>query len=116
MKETWLPEACGILLGQQQGPGILASMMPVLIIMLLFYFILLRPQQRDRMARQAMLDTLKKNDRVLTAGGVVGVVTNIRKEAGEVTIRTHEDTKLDIARSFITRVLTDAPVSGEEPG
>lgn len=91
------------------------SFIPIALILLFFYFIMLRPQQRKQQERQSMLDQLKKNDRVLTAGGVVGVVTNIRKEAGEVTIRTHEDTKLDVARAYIARVLTDEALPTEEP-
>jgi preprotein translocase subunit YajC len=77
----------------------------------LFYFLLIRPQRREQARRQTMLDALKKNDRVLTAGGVYGVVTNVHREADEVTIKVDEatNTKLRLTLSSITRVLGDEP-------
>ena len=58
-----------------------------------------------------MLEAVKKNDRVITAGGIYGVVTNVHREADEVTIKVDEatNTKLRLTLSSITRVLGDEP-------
>ena len=91
--------------------GIVQMVPMFLMIGVLFFFMILRPQQREARARDEMLKGVKKNDRVLTTGGIYGVVTNVSPEANEVTIRVDErnDTKLRMALSSIARILTDAP-------
>lgn len=84
--------------------------MPFILIFFAFYFLMMRPQQREQQRRDLMLKAIKKNDRVLTSGGIFGVVTNVQAEANEVTVRIDEknDTKIRIQLSSIARVLTDA--------
>ena len=78
---------------------------------LLFYFLLLRPQQKEKAKRQAMLAAVKKNDRVVTIGGIHGVVTNVDMKADRITIKVDEsnDTKIRMTFSAIARVLGDEP-------
>ncbi|MCE5301534.1 MAG: preprotein translocase subunit YajC [Planctomycetaceae bacterium] len=89
--------------------SMLPSLLPLLAIFVLFYFLLIRPQRREQSRRQAMLSAVKKNDRVITAGGIYGVVTNVHQEADEVTVKVDEttNTKLRMTLSSITRVLGD---------
>ncbi|MCA9236655.1 MAG: preprotein translocase subunit YajC [Planctomycetales bacterium] len=79
------------------------------VIFALFYFIMLRPKQREEQNRQQMLANLKENDRIVTAGGIHGVVTNVQRDAEQVTVRVDESTgaKLKIGLSAIARVVTD---------
>ena len=81
---------------------------------LLFYFLLIRPQRLEQRRRQEMLSAVKKNDRVITSGGIFGVVTNVDAEANEVTIKVDEatNTKLRLSLGSITRVHTEES-SGE---
>ena len=87
------------------------SLLPFVAIFVLFYFLLIRPQRREQARRQAMLAGVQKNDRVITAGGVYGVVTNVHREADEVTVKVDEasNTKLRLTLSSISRVLSDEP-------
>jgi preprotein translocase subunit YajC len=89
---------------------------PVLLIVLiaLFYFMMIRPHRREQAQHQAMLAELKKNDRVLTASGIFGVVTNVQRESNEVTIKVDEatNTKIRVTLSSIATVLTDEPSDG----
>ena len=87
------------------------SMLPFIAIFVLFYFLLIRPQRKEQSRRQMMLAAVKKNDRVLTAGGIYGVVTNVHREADEVTIKVDEatNTKLRMTLSSISRVVGDEP-------
>jgi len=75
----------------------------------LFYWLLIRPQRREQATRRAMLRALKRNDRVITSGGIYGVVTNVHESADEVTVKVDEatNTKLRMTRGAISRVLTD---------
>ena len=87
------------------------SLLPFVAIFVLFYFLLIRPQRREQARRQEMLSGVKKNDRVITAGGIYGVVTNVHREADEVTLKVDEatNTKLRVTLSSIARVLGDEP-------
>lgn len=93
--------------GQQTTP--LSMLLPLAAIAFVFYLMIFRPQRREQKARQDMLATLKKNDRVVTTGGIYGVVANVRPEADEVTIKVDEatNTKLKVTLSSIARVTRD---------
>lgn len=83
---------------------------------LLFYWLLIMPQRRDQRKRQDLLSNLKESDRVLTAGGVYGVVTNVNRERGQATLKVDENnnTKIRVSLGAITQVLTDE-ASSESP-
>lgn len=86
-------------------------------IILLFYLLLIRPQQRQQAQRRAMLAQVKKNDRVIAAGGIYGVVTNVRPEADEVTVKVDEatNTKIRMTLSSINSVVGDDPSTDKAP-
>lgn len=110
--ETYFPRIL-ILLAQQppEGPGILGMLIPMLAIGFLFYFLLIVPQRKEQRKRQQMLGALKKNDRVITIGGIYGVVANVHREADEVTLKVDEatNTKIRVSLSAIARVLGEGP-------
>lgn len=101
----------------QPGSGLLSLLFPFLAIGFLFYFLLIRPQRQEQGRRQAMLAAVKRNDRVITAGGIYGVVTNVHAEADEVTVKVDEatNTKLRLTLSSITRVLSDEASDPKSP-
>ena len=88
--------------------GGLFEMLPLfLIIGLLFYFVLLQPERKRRRQHQEMLERLKKNDRILTGGGIYGTVVSVHKDAGDVTIKVDESSnaRMRITRSSIGQIL-----------
>ena len=88
--------------------GPCTSMLPAfLIIMVLFYFMMIRPQKREQNRMREMISNLKKSDRVVTAGGIFGTVVNAQKESPYVTIRIDDNAKLKVLRTSISRVVTD---------
>ena len=100
------------------GAGGLGSSFTMLIwmaIILLFFFMVLRPQQRERSQREKMIGALKKNDRVVTASGIYGVVTNVQRESDEITLRVDEttNTKIRVTLGSIARVLGDEPAPSD---
>ncbi len=82
-------------------------------IILLFYFMMIRPAQRQERERRAMLAALKKNDRVIAAGGILGTVTHIKENPeslnmeDEVTVKVDDNVKIRVIRSAIHRILVD---------
>ena len=92
-----------------QPPGF-ASMLPALMgILALFYFLILRPQKAKDAQFRTMVESLKDKDRVITIGGIHGVVTNVQRETGIVTIRVDESTgaKIRVGTSAIAKIVTD---------
>lgn len=80
-----------------------------LIVGILFYMMIIRPQRREKKRRETLLQALKKNDRVVTIGGIIGVVTSVSPEGKEVTLKIDESTnvKIRVLRSSIHEVLKD---------
>jgi preprotein translocase subunit YajC len=83
-------------------------LLPIGIIFVVFWFVLLRPQQKQDKQRRSMLDALKKRDRVLTSGGILGTVADIRDD--EVTLKVSEnpDVKLRVRRSAVVEVMKES--------
>jgi len=97
--------------GGADGTALLLQFLPFIAIGVLFYLLLIRPQRSEQARRQIMLGAVKKNDRVVTIGGIYGVVANVHREADEVTLKVDEatNTKLRVTLSSIGRVLGDEP-------
>lgn len=72
---------------------------------LIWYFLVILPQQRNRKKTQAMLSSLKTGDRVMTTGGIYGMVTGFRGDVVQVQIANQ--VKVDMARSAITGIQTE---------
>ena len=90
-------------------------MLPVLAAIALYYFMILRPERRKQAGHRSRLDQLKKNDRVVTIGGIYGVVMNVQRDTDEVTLKIDEanNTKMRVTFGAIGRVVGD-DVPGEK--
>jgi preprotein translocase subunit YajC len=91
--------------------GIMQLALPVVMIFFMYVMLIQRPQKREQEQRKVMLSALKKNDHVLLSSGIYGVVTNVREDADEVTVRVDEtsNAKLRVTRSAIAKVISDEP-------
>lgn len=85
-----------------------SSMLMFLPIMVLFYLMLIRPAQRQEKERQALIAAVKRNDKVVTSGGIIGVVANVKDKEDEVTLKIDENSnvRLRVTRSSIVRVIS----------
>jgi len=108
-----IPTAKLVLFAQEDGDPVSlfggVPWIPFAIIGVMFYFLMIRPERKKRQDLTSLLDSLKKNDRIVTIGGIHGVVVTVTKDSDEVTIRVDEgtNTKLKISRSAISRVIGD---------
>ena len=97
------------------GGDIFTAMLPLVLIFAVFYFLLIRPQQKKMKTHQAMIGNLRRGDKVITGGGVYGTVTKVLNEA-EVMIEIAEGFRIKIARGTISTLLTQreeaAPAAG----
>lgn len=83
-------------------------------ILALMWFLFIRPAQRQEKDRKAMIATLKKNDRVIAAGGILGTVAHIKENEDEVTLKVDEG-RIRVLRSSIVRVIREEEAAKEQP-
>ncbi|MBK5933111.1 protein translocase subunit yajC [Rhodovulum imhoffii] len=84
--------------------GAFTSFIPLILIFAIMYFILIRPQQKKLKEHKAMVDSLRRGDQVVTAGGLIGKVSKI-KEDNELEIELTEGVKVRVVRHTISQVL-----------
>lgn len=82
--------------------GIVGLLMPFIVVGVLFYFMILRPQQKQQKERKAMLDALKKGDQVVTVGGIYGELVALKEDY--VTVKVASNTEIKVSRSGISHV------------
>ena len=92
--------------GGAGGGDMFVSLMPLVLIFVVFYFLLIRPQQSRAKQHKQMIDNVKRGDQVLTGGGIIGKVTRV--EAGESTlvVEIAQNVTVKVARTTISEVLT----------
>jgi preprotein translocase subunit YajC len=83
--------------------------LPLVLIVAVFYFFIIRPQGKKQKETQRMLSAIKKGDKVVTIGGIHGVVQTVKE--GTVVLKVDEDAKIEFTRSAISQV---NPVKAEE--
>lgn len=93
------------------APGIGSMLMPMVLIVFVWYFLILRPQGRERKQRELQLTNLKRNDRVVTFSGIIGTITSFSDDNKEVTLRVDDSVKLRFLRSAIQGPLAETPAS-----
>jgi preprotein translocase subunit YajC len=89
--------------GGAPGADILSLLAPIVAIMAIFWFLILRPQQKRMKEHQAMITNVRRGDTIVTAGGIVGKVNKVVDDA-EIIIDTGEGAKLRMVKSAITEV------------
>ncbi len=87
---------------EQQAVNPLVSFMPLILIFVVFYFLLIRPQQKKQREHEEILKSLAKNDEVVTNGGIHGTIINVKDTT--VTLRVDDNVKLEVEKHAIAYV------------
>lgn len=104
----------GLLMAPSQGAASpVGSLITMGLIFVIFYWLLIRPQQKERQRHQALVAGLKKGDEVVTVGGVIGTVVHI--EADRITIRSGENTRLVVERGKVGGLLSGGSTAATPP-
>jgi preprotein translocase subunit YajC len=94
------------------GLGGLEQILPLILIFVVFYFLLIRPQQRKMREHREMLGSVKRGDRVITGGGIIGLVTKVIGE-NELQVEIADGVRVRVAKSTISSILARGePVKG----
>jgi preprotein translocase subunit YajC len=103
--------ALSLLMAAPQGGGeagsgsFITTLIPFVLIIAIFYFLIIRPQNKKQKETQRMLGALKKGDKVVTVGGVHGVIQSVKE--GSVIVKVDENTKMEFSRNAISNVVTE---------
>jgi len=108
-----------LMAGQQAAEGAQAGPMdsvrvflPFVAIIAIFYFLIIRPQNKKQKETQKMLAALKKGDKVVTIGGIHGTIQSVREQS--VVVKVDDNTKIEFNRSAISSIVTVAKEEKEE--
>lgn len=91
---------------QEANPFV--SFAPLIFIFVIFYFLLIRPQQKKQRELQKMIDNLKKGDRIVTLGGVIGTITSLQNDYLVIKIGDNENTKMEVLKSAVSGLRTES--------
>lgn len=89
--------------------GFAMSVMPFVLIIIIFYFFIIRPQNKKQKETQKMLDALKKGDKVITIGGIHGVISSVKENT--VIVKVDDNAKIEFNRTAISGVVVDKPAA-----
>jgi preprotein translocase subunit YajC len=96
----------------QAAPNPLIQIVPLVLIFVVFYFFMIRPQQKKQKDREKVLDSLKRGDKIVTIGGVHGTVAGIDTEKKTVLVQVSDTTKITFDRTAIANI--DKQDSGDK--
>ena len=94
------------------GPGPMMTLIPFALIFVIMYFMVIRPQQKKSKEHQDLLNKLKKNDEVMTSGGIYGKVVDLKETV--VTLEVAPNVRIRVHRPQITAVVTGEKSAGKE--
>ncbi len=89
---------------QAQG-DLLTSLLPLIVLFGIFYFLIIRPQQKQAKQHKEMLESLKKGDKIITSGGLIGEV--VKPEEDFIKVKLNDATVVKVSREFIARKIEE---------
>ena len=95
------------------GGDIFSAILPLVLIFGVFYFLLIRPQQKKMKEHRSMVENVRRGDTVVTGGGIIGRVTKVKDEA-TIQVEISENVRIDVVKGTLTEVRTKSqPASGD---
>ena len=94
----------------------LVQFLPLILIFVVFYVLLIRPQQKQQNVLKQQLSQLKRGDKVVTAGGIVGTVARVQDDTSEIDIDIAPNVRVSVVRSTIASVMTPKIANDAKPG
>ena len=99
-------QTAGAAAGADPTAGLISTFLPLILIFVVFYFLMIRPQQKRVKTLQTAIANLKKNDQVVTSGGILGKIVKVDDQYAELEIAP--TVKIKVVRATISEVLTPA--------
>lgn len=94
--------------GGQPQSNLFATLLPLILIVVVMYFLMIRPQQKKQKAHQALIASLKPGDEVVTSGGLYGTVAGVDEKKNSIYLKIANDVKVRVDRFSIARVVIES--------
>lgn len=88
-----------------QQPNTMGFFLPIILIFVIMYFLIFRPQMKKQKEQKQMVESLKKGDKVITVGGIFGTIAGVKEKEGTLILKIADNTKVEIAKTSIAKVL-----------
>lgn len=98
------------------GMALVMRLAPLLLIFAVFYFLLIRPQQKKQREHREMLKALKRGDRVLTSGGIIAQVTRVKEGVDEVEVEIAPNVRVNVLRQTISDIFKPVAANDAKAG
>jgi preprotein translocase subunit YajC len=92
----------------------LTAFVPLILIFVIFYFLMIRPQQKKMKDHRAVLDAIRRGDRIVTNGGLVGLVIKVNADERQVDVEIAEGVRVKVMRDMISSVLSKTEPVGKD--
>ncbi len=89
-------------------PNFLVQFFPFILMFVVIYLLILRPQYKKQKQQQAMIESLEKGDKIVTSGGIHGTIVGIKDKDGILMIQVAKDVRIEVSRGSVTRVAEEA--------
>lgn len=86
-------------------PSALGSFLPIVVLLGVMYFLLIRPQQKKYKQHVSMIQSIGKGDKIVTSGGIIGEVVKVDAEKDQLTVKIADGVQVDVVRSTVSSVL-----------
>lgn len=110
----WISPAFAQAAGAAGGAGGFVQFVPLILIFGVMYFLLIRPQQRKLKEHRAMLEAVRRGDRVVTNGGIIGLVVKAGENERELTVEIAEGVRVKVMRDMLSSVIAKTEPVGTE--
>ena len=91
--------------GSAGGAAGIMSLLPFVLIFFVIYFLMIRPQVKRQKETKNMLENLKKGDKIITTGGIIGTISGIKEKDNIVILKVDQNVKIDMLKTGVARVL-----------
>jgi len=95
-----------------RAPNPIASLLPFVLMLLVLYLLILRPQIKKQKAHQRMIDELEKGDQIVTSGGIHGIIQSIKDDV--IVLKVAENVKIEVSRTAVAQVKNKAAAGSSD--
>ncbi len=88
-----------------QQPNTFGFFLPIIMIFLIMYFLIFRPQMKKQKQQKMMLDSIQKGDKIITVGGILGTVAGIKEKDGTLIVKIADNTKIELVKTSVAKVV-----------
>jgi len=112
----WISQAFAQDAAKSSGSDFLTGILPLVLIFVVFWFLLIRPQQKRMKEHRALIAAIKKGDEVMTTGGLVGKITKASDTSPTVEVEIADNVRVQVARGQIAGLWNPAALAPPQPG